>query len=189
MTCTAESQDVSGMYRLSELQNMADRYGPNLRAMWEQDFLSRLTQEEQIRGGSITLRLPLVGRHRHPLEFYANPSSRQVFLPIASVKFVDDLAVAFAYYEKKGCELGAISDYAGALPFHHTTFSPTEALGVPAKAIDDPKVDDVAQKILKSAVYFLAAHEFAHVMNAHKNDDLITAAEAQKQEIQSTLLL
>lgn len=161
--------DVSQLYGTRELQDAGKRYVRNLRGMWEEDFLSRLTRDERALGDSVTLNLPLVGVSHHPLEFYSNSSTQQVYLPIASIKFIDDLSAAFAYYDVMGLDLGTVSDYAAALRFQpqKAAGSPLEALGVPRDAINNPRVDDVAQKLLKSIVYFVAAHEYAHVMYRH----------------------
>lgn len=179
--------DVSRLYGNTELQEIGNRYRPNLVGMWEEDFLSQLTSEERLPAGNVTLKLPLLGVARYPLEFYSNPPTQEVFLPIASVKFIDDLAVAYAYYEKMRCDLGTVSDYAAALRFQpqNAGGSPLDALGVPREALKDRYVDDVAQKILKSIVYFVAAHEYGHVMYRHGGYGAMTAELAQLQEVQA----
>jgi hypothetical protein len=114
---TVRAQDVSLLYSTSELQQIGNRYQPNLRALWEKDFLPHLTRDERVRAGIVTLNLPPEGPTHYPIEIYSIPSQRQVFLPIASVKFIDDISVAFAYYEKMGCDDGVVSDYAAVLRF------------------------------------------------------------------------
>jgi len=182
-----QAPDILRIYSTPELQEYAARIHGNLRGMWEEDFLSRLTDDERARAGTVTLNAPLVGDTRHPLEFYSDPIQRQVFLPIASVKFFDDLALAFSYYDNKGCDVGVVSDYAAVLRFRpeDITGSPLDALGVPRTATADPKVDELAQKILKSTVFFVAAHEYAHVMYRHMSYSWTTAQQAQQQEADS----
>ncbi len=187
MCANARAQDVLLLYTTSELQEIGTRYRPNLIGLWEEDFLSRLTRDERARTGTVTLNLPLVGANRNPLDFYSSPPRRQVFLPIASVKFFDDLAVAFAYYGKMGCDLGVVSDYSAALRVRPQDLkgSPLDTLGVPPAALNDPYVDDVAQKILKSIIFFVAVHEYAHVMYQHRDYSSITAQQAQLQETEA----
>lgn len=179
--------DVLQLYGMAELQEIGNKYVPNLRGMWEEDFLPRLTPNERGPASAVTLNLPLVGTTRYPLEFYSNPTTQQVTLPIASIKFIDDLAVAFAYYDRKGCDVGTVSDYAAALRFQpqNANGSPLDALAVPRDATTDPYVDDVSMKILKSTVYFVAVHEYAHVMYRHRDYGVITVLQAQRQEAQS----
>ncbi len=184
ISASLPAQDIGRLYTQSELASAGSRYAPNLRGLWEEDFLSRLTPAERERAGAVALLLPLVGAQRTPMDFYANPQGRQVFLPIASVKFLDDMSIAIAHYERRGCGMGTISDYVGALRERPAEFagSPREALGVPANALQDSFVDDVSQKLLKSTVYFVVAHEYAHVMYRHRGYKTITAQEAQEQE-------
>ena len=181
----AHAQDVQRLYAPATLEGMAPRYRPNLRAMWQEDFLARLSPEERLSAGAVTIDMPLVGAGKYPLDFYSDPPSRQVVVPISSVKFVDDMAVAFAWYERMGCDTGPISDYAAVLRVRagDASGSPLEALGVPGAALEDLSVDDVAQKILKSTIYFVTAHEYAHVMLHHKDYGSLTAPQAQQQEI------
>lgn len=179
-----QAADIMRLYSTHELQEYATRVGPNLRGMWEEDFLSKLTYEERVRAGTVTLHTPLVGVTRFPLEFYSNPIERQVFLPIGSVKFLDDVALSFSYYADKGCDPGVVSDYAGVLRYRpeDITGSPLDTLGVPRAATSDPIVDATAQNILKSTIFFVAAHEYAHVMYRHINYSWTTAQQAQQQE-------
>lgn len=181
------AQDVSRLYSNSDLEKSASLYGGNLRGMWDEDFLAMLTVEERRKAGQVSLFLPLIGANRHPIDFYSDVARRKVFLPIASVKFIDDLGIAFAYYERTGCGQGLVSDYAAVLRLRpeQANGPPLETLGVPSDALADPFVDDVSQKILKSTVYFVAAHEYAHVMYRHKGYGTITAGEAQAQEMEA----
>src|SRR5262245_27858593 len=110
VTCgTMSAQDVSDLYTISELNAIGTRYRPRLRALWEEDFLSRLTRDERV---TVRLDIPIIGENSYILDFQAYPEARQVFLPVASIKFLDDIAVAFAYYDKSGCDIGTVSDYA-----------------------------------------------------------------------------
>lgn len=181
------AQDVGRFYSQSDLASTSTRIAPNLRGLWNEDFLTRLTPAERLRAGTVTLHLPLVGALRTPLNFYANPPARQVFVPIASVKFLDDVSIAMAYYERKGCGIGTVSDYMGVLREQPTalTGSPRESLGVPANALDDSFVDDLSQKLTKSIVFFIVAHEYAHVMYGHRAYSETSAQEAQRQETQA----
>jgi hypothetical protein len=183
----AFGQNVANLYSLPDLRKAEQIYRRNLQGLWNEDFLPRLTPEERTKAGTVALETPLAGPYRHPLEFSADAETKQVTFPIASIKFVDDIAVAFAYYDKQHCDLGPISDYAGALRFQPRApaGAPLNALGVPATALTDPYVDDVAQKILKSTIFFFFAHEYAHVMYKHGGYNSIIAVEAQRREVEA----
>lgn len=185
-SASVNAQDIGRLYSQPDLASAASRYSPSLKGLWEEDFLTRLMPGERQRAGAVSLSLPLIGAQRSPIDFYADPTGRRVFLPIASVQFLDDISIAIAYYERKGCGIGTVSDYVGALREQPAGLSaPRAALGIPANALDDKFVDDVAQKLLKSTVYFILAHEYAHVMYGHSGYKSITAQEAQRQETEA----
>jgi hypothetical protein len=149
--------------------------------MWQEDFLPAVTAQERSRAGPVTLHVPLTGPKRHPLEFYSQVTRREVFLPISSIKFVDDLAVAIVHYEAHGCGHGPVSDYIAALRFHDSSVAPLVALGVPASALGA----ETAKKLVSSTIFFVAVHEYAHVMYRHRPYHAITAPIAQQQEIEA----
>jgi hypothetical protein len=184
---TVQAQDVGQLYTVSDLDQVAQISRPKVTGAWQEDFLSRLTLNERSRAGQVTLDLPLVGVHRHPLDFYSDAKSRRVTLPIASVEFIYDLMVASAYYLARGCDTGLISDYFGVLRYRpgEISGSPLGALGAPPDAVKDHFVDDVAQKALSSIVFFVMAHEYAHVMYQHAGYSLITVQTAQQQETEA----
>jgi hypothetical protein len=109
-----------------------------------------------------------------------------------SVKFFDDICIALAWMEKHGCNKLLVSDYVGMLRYKNNSAfpanrypTPLSALGIPRNALDDPFVNDVSGKALKSGIYFLMAHELAHVIYGHQGYDGITANQAQRQEIEA----
>lgn len=183
----AQAQHIGRLYSQAELKAASAQMGPNLRGLWDEDFLTRLTPEERRRAGTVRLNLPLVGLQGAPFDFYADAPAKQVFMPIASVKFLDDIYISIAYYELRGCGMSAISDYMGVLRERSAELAgtPRQTLGVPPKVLDDPFVDDVSQKLTKSSIYFIAAHEYAHVMYGHAGYASITAQQAQRQEAEA----
>jgi len=186
---TAKSSDYSKMYARQELIKSSKIYSDNLRGVWEHDLLGRLTRSEQKQARNIKLNLPLLGQNKYPFDYYANPLRREVFIPIFSVKFLDDMAIAIAWLERHGCSSEAALDYVGAIRYQpqskHRFVPPLVALGIPDDALEDAFVNDVSGKILKSAIYFLMAHELAHVIYQHKGYKQITSRQAQQQEKES----
>ena len=93
-----------------------------------------------------------------------------------AVKFFDEIAIAFAWYEYRNLDRTKIIEYIGRL-FAHPGYRqpPLPALGVPAEAWKlDKDVDDDSQKILKSAITFLLLHEVAHWRFRHAGYDAIS---------------
>ena len=186
---SVQAGPYSSMYSQAVLENAARIYSPNLLGIWLEDLQGELTPQERQVAAATALQLPLVGVQGHPFEFYADSARRRVFIPIFSVKFLDDLAISVAWLDRQGCDTQVAFDYVSMLRYQSPNTlpggrfpPPRQALGVPQDVLLDPVVDDVSQKALKSAVYFLMAHELAHVLYKHRGYDSLTVAEAQRQE-------
>ena len=166
------------------------RYHPNLRYNFDTLIIGALSPNE--RAGIRGLVFDIAVRHENdPLTWFARPGSRpSITVSTASVKFLDDIAIAFAWLETNGYSVESISYYASVLKYrplellpNGTHPAPLDALGIPSNALSDRTVDDDSQKLLKSAVVFLLAHELGHVVHAHRVD--VPAADRQRQEIEA----
>ncbi len=184
------ARDLGALYDRDTLEAARQRYGPNLLGMFEEDFLTRLTREERQAAGTVRLEIPLTGANRSPLDFYSLIDRRVIVIPVLSVKFLDDLSIAYAYMDRHDCDRNQLLNYLTRLMYdeRYPLMPPREALGIPDNALDDPFVDDVSQKLLKSTIYFLLGHEYGHIMYRHAGYETITAEMAQKQESQSDAL-
>ena len=187
-------KDVNAVdvYYTETLQKAGQKYSNNIRLVWNEDLLGRLTVNERQAAGHVTLNLPLMGVQRSPFDYYSSPRTREITIPILSVKFFDDLAISSAWLTRQGCALDPVSDYVGILRYQGSSLSPgsrfpppLQALGIPMNALDDVFVDDVSGKTLKSAIYFLMAHELGHVIFQHSPYNMISRQEAQAQEVQA----
>ena len=183
----ASARNFADLYTQAELSTAAQLYSENLRAVWREDFLSRLTIAERWRAGRVRLELPLIGAQATPFEYYSQVAEKTVFIPIMSVKFLDDFSITMAYLEYRQCRRDAIFDYAVLLgrSRDYSHVAPLAALGIPDNALDSEYVNTTSANALKSAVYFIMAHEYAHVMFHHASYADITAAQAQQQEIEA----
>jgi hypothetical protein len=184
--------DTLNVYDLDTLERANQLYAKSLRPIWNEDLLAKLTVIEREAAGNVRLDLPLRGYQGNPFDYHSDPRTRVVTIPIQSVKFFDDLAIAQAWLTAHKCAWDPVSDYVGVMRYQGSSLSPgnrvpppLEALGIPQNALEDALVDDVSQKTLKSAIYFLMVHEIAHIVYQHKPYNAITAQEAQAQEIQA----
>ena len=188
----ANAKDYTGIYSTKTLTEAKETYEKNLRGIWTEDLIAKLPGSYRQAAVGISLKIPLYGQRAEPLEYYAKPKEREVTIPVFSVKFLDDICTAYAYMERHKCDNGAISDYVGMLRYQDSANLPNgrfppplSALGLPSNPWDDKWVYKSSGNALKSSVYFLMAHELAHVVYSHRSYDSITAIEAQAQEIQA----
>lgn len=181
----AASADFTTLYRTDTLEAAAGTYNENLIGTWDEDLVARLRSPDREEAERIRLRLPLIGTDPSPFAFYADSSFRRVYVPTLSVKFLDDLAIALAWLDRHDCDISAVFDYVGMIrykSFEQSIPAPLAALPVPANALTNNFVNDVSGKMLKSAIYFLMAHELAHVLYRHSATVLFTESQAQELE-------
>lgn len=162
-------------------------YGEGLRGNFS-DLCDRV-RDPTLRARALATHLELPLRGRHQLDFYASSRQRTVSLPIESVKFLDDLGTALAYRDARECDPSAVFDYAGMLSVSErivTLPRPHEALSVPSDVLaKDQIVYETSGKLLKSALYFIMAHELGHVVLGHPGDDPGEPELSQQHEIEA----
>jgi len=163
-----------------------------LKALWHEDLLGRLPYEVRRDLSNVKLLIPLVGAHKHPFDYYFNLEKKSVTMPILTVKFMDDIAIALAWMERRGCSKKSVYDYIGALRYQNPGGlnggrfpTPLKALKIPSNALDDSFVNDVSGKILKSTIYFKLAQQLGHIRYKHRGIQFVSANEAQEQIIKA----
>ena len=177
------------LYSRAELERIRETYGANIQAVLFEDMRAYLTPEELKSLDGVSLRFPLPGNSEelNVFGFAIDLERGQMVFPAQAIKFFDDLALSFAWYEHTGQDPSNIAEYIvnlhrNGLP--HT--APLAALNVPEKAWESSAyVDDVSQKALKSGLAFLLLHELAHWHFKHAAYGTISYAEARKQEQQA----
>ena len=180
----ADAKDVSSMYSIGELEQAKSVYGENVRWNWESIIKRNLTLYEGGRLKQVTLELPLIGEgtsRGNPFTIYGKRLNQQyaIVLPILTLRFLDDLTIATAWLNAKGYSLETLASYVAYLKyapeesFPESKFpQPLEALGLTREdALSDTKIDEVAQKLYKSLVVWLLAHELGHALYADDLDE------------------
>jgi len=183
---SVSARDYSQMYPSETLQRVSKVYGKNIRDALYGEIKLQLLPDELRSLDRVDLQQPW-DHTRDPFEFSANASNGVMLIPAFSVKFLDDLAIASAWFERKGCNKEAIFDYAAALDYSdHYLPSLLRALQVPEKAYElDSFVDDVSQKVLKSSIAFILLHELGHIHHNHVRYKGFDPAKARLEEAQA----
>lgn len=178
------------LYDDATIHYWQERYEPNLRYNFDAVVLPTLTPDERSKVGR--LRFTVLGRHeRDPLTYLAETGERPVItISVASIKFLDDIAIASAWLNENGYSQESIGYYASVLKYRALDRmpngvhpAPLATLGVPSNALSDPRVNHASQVTLRSAIVFLLAHELGHVIHEHRSD--LSAIELQRQEVEA----
>ena len=159
------------MYDQDTLSFWQDTYRRSSQRLLDEALLPVLTSEERQTVRGVRLSLPI---SQAPQGFASQYPPPEIILPIASLKFLDDLCIAYAWLWANNYSLEPIEDYVAMLrykplaEFGDRYPTPLEALGIPANAIDDEAVDSLSIKFFNSARAFILAHELAHIRFQHQ---------------------
>ena len=156
------------------------RYPDNVRWNFENLLIKNLTDAERQAIGAVELQFPLIAPVQNaPINFYATLNPRRIVVPVLSIKLFDDIAIASAWLLFNGYSQETIYNYLSMIKYKdHRSLPgqrfppPLEALQIPADALSDERVDSLSQKILKSAIVFILAHEMGHLRHHHPGYDI-----------------
>ncbi|MEZ5830585.1 MAG: M48 family metalloprotease [Dongiaceae bacterium] len=110
----------------------------------------------------------------------------------ASLKFFEDYCVAIAWLQARGYDLQTAADYVSMLKYRTAAAVggryplPLDALQIPANALDDQHVNNIATRIFDEAIFFVLSHELGHALYRHPGyGPNVTRAQARANEAQA----
>ena len=168
------------LYDDAVLEQVYSRMARNLELMVTEDIVRKVTRDQRPQAAAI--RVKFVLRGPNPLAFWSDPVDKIVFIPMQSVRFIDDLAIVQAWFDRRGCKAEYIHTYLWALLRERRPLPPPlQAFDISRDlALADPFVDDVSGKILKSSMLFILAHEVGHILLEHRGG--LTGGASRQQE-------
>jgi hypothetical protein len=186
---------LGDLYSNKILRHWQGRYPQNIQWNFDNLVLGKLTPRERRRVGNVKLDFPLHARaelRNHPLQFYAQ--SNTITVPILSVRFFDDITQVWGYLWSNNDNMELVGDYLAMLKYRDPADFPGGRFPAPLEALNisrdawkhDPKMDDVSQKALKSAIVWILAHELAHIYYRHPGyGPGVTRQQAQANEAEA----
>ncbi|WP_165971671.1 hypothetical protein [Meridianimarinicoccus aquatilis] len=169
------------MYTDADRARVMARAAPNLQSVLQDDIIGNLPRAQRPDAAGIRMVFPPHGPS--PLAFYADPRSQTIYFPQDSIRFLDDIATLFAWFQSKECEPGMIQTYLWALLRDRQNLaSPLRAFHIDRDiALADEFTNNVSAKIYSSALQFILAHEVGHILLQHRGG--LQGAASQSQEI------
>jgi hypothetical protein len=193
--------ELSHIYPPATLQAHRARYERTTNKILDELIWPALFVNEKAAFGNRkpVLELPLYadGDSRdNPLAFYSRYKSRPgygndlVVMPIFSLKFLDDLTIAYAWLQANNYTVETVSEYTAILFYGKPPAAgfppPLEALRIPPNALERKDIDQAALGDFVSARAFTVLHEMGHIMYRHGKTQ--NPAESIRQEQQSDAL-
>lgn len=170
------------LYTEAELARTQERAVPSLVAMLEEDVVLNLPRDLRAQAAALELVFPVQGPS--PLAFWAVPESGQIYLPLESIRFYDDVATLYAWFEHNGCDPGPIQSYLWLLLGEGRDLpAPLVAFAIDRDvALAEPFTEDVSGKILSSGMLFVLMHEVGHQLLGHTGGLTGSLSQAQETE-------
>lgn len=169
------------LYSDAELEAAHRQMASNITLMVTEDIVRTIPRDR--RPAAAKIQVTFKKRGPNPLAFWSDPATATVYVPMESVRFIDDLAILQAWFERHRCAAEYISTYLWALLREGRPLpSPLSAFGIDReRALADDFVRDVSSKVLRSSIFFILAHEVGHIMLGHKPG--LRGEASQQQEV------
>ncbi len=173
----AAAQRWDGFYDRKTLVFWHGEMPPGIEENFREVLWPKLTPDERRRLGGVDLAFPLENA-QHPMNFYASPpgTKKTIILPISSLRFLADIALAYAWLNTSGYSIEPVTDYLAMLKYQWPgglagrRYRPRDVLGIPDDAISNPRVARQFQQIFGTAVVFVLGHELGHHYYQHRTD-------------------
>jgi IrrE N-terminal-like domain len=192
---SASAQGVAELYPKEILTGDQARFQERLAQIYQYGLWDFLDGPEKQALADVELRFPLVGVHQNPFDFYAGSERGRptVWLPVLSLKVIEDLSVAWAWRQLHGYSLEPFDEYLAMLKYRAPADfpdgrypDPLSALGVPAQIWEqEPAVDDLSLRLRNSAWAFVLAHEMGHLRYGHPGNAAVDPETSQRHEAQA----
>jgi peptidase M48-like protein len=182
-------QTVSNMYDAAKVAREKARLESRITEIYVKAFSPALTTDERRALSGVRVQTPLEGDP--VLGYYSDSKSRIVTMPAISLLFFEDLCIAYAWLQVRGYRLETVEEYVTMLKYKDARAfggrypSPLDALGIPADAASDPRVNDLSLRFRNSGYAFILGHELGHIRYQHAGYDGVPVAESQAHEIQA----
>lgn len=188
----ARAANVDNLYDEATLKYWQSRYSSGLNNNLENVLVPRLNAEERQRLAGVEIEVPLLVEGQEPFAYYTTGTPWVVTMSAASLKFFDDFCVAIAWLQANGYSIETASDYVSMLKYRTPAAVggryplPLDALQIPGNALDDQRVNNIANRIFNEAIYFVLAHELGHALHRHPGyGGGVTRAEARANEAEA----
>ena len=183
----AGAQGWAGFYDRQTLVYWQGQTPPGVEENFREVVWPKLTSDEKRILGRVTLDFPLEDA-KHPMNFYAGSGGGKptITLPISSMRFFGDIALAYAWLNASGYTIDPITEYLAMLKYQWPDglagrrYKPRDVLGIPDNASGNPSVGREFQRIFGSAIVFVLGHELGHLYHRHGTN--VSPEDSRQQE-------
>jgi hypothetical protein len=199
---TACANSFASMYDMRTLRQERPRYEQRVGDLYR-SIVALLTDQERRALAGVRIELPLIGAQAGtPVDFYTMGQfgNAAVFMPVLSLVFLEDLAIAHAWLQHHDYRLEIVEEYVTMLRYKKAADfpggrypPPLQALHIPPDAMSDEGVNTLALALRNEAYAFILLHELGHVLARHPEyrgvpSELARTPEAEADRFALTVL-
>ena len=186
--CTLTDSGLAGklddIYDEQELAALQPSYERGWRSNYDGVMMPVFTAEEKARFASVRFRMERRIVDREPFGFIAG--GNEVVASAASIKFLQDVALAYTWLDMSGFATQSLGDYLMMLrywdPRRGRPPKPLEALCIPPESSIDPKIVNLATRVFDVATVFVLLHEYGHIFHRHPGNAAVVPAISRVNE-------
>jgi hypothetical protein len=187
-----QAQTMAEIYPEQVLAGDQARFEERLNQLYQRGLWDFLEGPDKQALADVRLQFPLIGANRNPFDFYAYQDAGMptVGLPVLSLKFIEDLSIAWAWRHVHRYSLEPFDEYVAMLKYRAPGDfpgggypDPLTALGVPARVWEqEPAVDELSLRLRNTAWAFILAHELGHLRHRHPGNAAVDPKTSQLHE-------
>jgi len=180
----AQAGKLDAIYDEHELAELQPLYERGWRNNYDNVLKPVFTEEERARFASVRFRLERRVPDHEPFGFLAGGD--QVIASVASLKFLEDVSLAYTWLDMSGRSTQSLGDYLMMLRYWDARRGrppkPLEALCVPARTSMDSKIVERATRVFDVATVFVLLHEHGHALHRHPGNAAVPPAVSRVNE-------
>jgi Peptidase family M48 len=190
----AGANSFAYMYDMRKLRQEKPRYEQRIGDLYRM-IAPLLTDQERRALAGVRIELPLIGAQAGtPLDFYTmgQVGHAAVFMPVFSLVFLEDLAIAYAWLQRHDYSLETVEEYVTMLgskkasDFPEGRYPPPlKALHIPPDAMSDERVKTLALALRNQAYAFILLHELGHGVHRHPRYHGVSSELARTHEAEA----
>lgn len=184
---------INDMYPDAELVQSQARYQQRVGEMFSAGLWEFMNGTEKKALSGVRIEIPLKGNGPLDVYSYRRAGVGNIVFPVLSLKFIEDLSVAYAWRHVNGHSLEPIDEYLAMLKYRRPQDfpgarvpDPLTALGVPARIWEqDKRVDELSLRFRNTAWAFILSHELGHLRWQHPGNKQVPPKVSQRNEVEA----
>lgn len=193
LTVPVVAQDWRGFYEKVALDKTKERTVPGIEENFRDVIWPCLTAQEKAALQGVRF-VYQVEDAFHPFNFHSAASEKTVYLPLSSLRFMRDVCLASAHFDRNSLSIKPLSTYLTILKYQWPDISkhksrhqyqPLEALGISDSEMDEPKTGETFNQLFSTLIFFTLCHELGHVRYNHRGNGSTSVSQSQANETQA----